>query len=52
MGSLCDVTKIYSLGSVQIHGTLYKPDNDSFLNFGSQNGLPNFGRIANNFGLL
>lgn len=47
VGSLCDVTEIYSLGSVQIHGTLYKPDNDSFLNFGSQNGLPNFGRIAN-----
>ena len=41
------MTEIYSLGSVQIHGTLYKPDNDSFLNYGSQNGLPNFGRIAN-----
>ena len=47
VGSLCDVTEIYSLGSVQIHGTLYKPDNDSFLNYGSQNGLPNFVRIAN-----
>ena len=47
VGSLRDVTEIYSLNSVQIHGTLYKTDNNSFLNFGSQNGLPNFGRIAN-----
>ena len=46
VGSLCDVTEIYSLDSVKIHGTLYKPDKDSFLNFGSENGLPTFGRIA------
>ena len=46
VGSLHDVAEIYLLDSVQIHGTLYKPDKDTFLNFGSQNGLPNFGRIA------
>lgn len=46
VGSLRDVAEIYLLDSVQIHGTLYKPDKDTFLNFGSQNGLPNFGRIA------
>ena len=45
-GSLHDITGIFSLDSVQIHGTLYKPDKNSFLNFGCQNGLPVFGRIA------
>lgn len=37
---------VYSLDSVQIHGTLYKPDKDAFLNFGSQSGLPEFGKIV------
>ena len=37
---------VYSLDSVQIHGTLYKPDKDAFLNFGGRGGLPEFGKIV------
>lgn len=45
LGSHDGIT-IYSLDSVNVHGTLYKPDKDAFLHFGSQSGLPQFGKIV------
>ena len=40
-----DVTKVYSLDSVCIHGTLYKPDQHYFSSQKSRKELPEFGRI-------
>ena len=45
LGSHDGIT-IYSLDSVNVHGSLYKPDKDAFLHFGSQSGLPEFGKIV------
>ncbi|KAK2555549.1 hypothetical protein P5673_022892 [Acropora cervicornis] len=45
LGINWDLTKVYSVDSVCIHGTLYKPDQHSFLIFGKRNALPDFGRI-------
>lgn len=47
-GGLHNVQRLFSLGSVQVHGTLFKPDKNSFLTFGCQDGLPVFGRIIKN----